>query len=329
MTARKPALLSLVAVVIGALILGATTAALREIDIGSTAAGFWRVALALPILVILIASTAQSTWQLPARNQWGPLLTAGACFAGDLIFWHLSLIHTTLGNATFLATLSSLWVPLTAFVFLRQPLSRLFLLGLTCALGGSGILVASHLSVGTGSWTGISTDCSQDFSLPYILAVEGAEKPCLPLIPCSIHRPCVPDFAAFMLVANITAGEPMVPASLTGWLSVFALAWLAHLWDKVWSPLALAGEHQFGRRDFVSRRCGGHGGRRPILYRSSRPVRPDCRHTHRPRHRTGSTPNDPIKDGLRPITHKMITLPVADRVGLLASVVFTPSNDFI
>lgn len=231
MTARKPALLSLVAVVIGALILGATTAALREIDIGSTAAGFWRVALALPILVILIASTAQSTWQLPARNQWGPLLTAGACFAGDLIFWHLSLIHTTLGNATFLATLSSLWVPLTAFVFLRQPLSRLFLLGLTCALGGSGILVASHLSVGTGSWTGDLYGLLTGFFFTgYILAV-GRCRETLSTADTMLYSSalCALILLPFMLVANITAGEPMVPASLTGWLSVFALAWLAHL----------------------------------------------------------------------------------------------------
>ena len=29
---------------------------------------------------------------------------AGLCFAGDLFFWHLSVMHTTVANATFFAT---------------------------------------------------------------------------------------------------------------------------------------------------------------------------------------------------------------------------------
>ena len=219
------------AVVIGALILGATTAALREIDIGSTAAGFWRVALALPILLVLTAISTKSTWQLPRKHQWLPLVLAGACFAGDLIFWHLSLIHTTLGNATFLATLSSLWVPLTALVFLRQRLSRLFLLGLTCALGGSGILVASHLSIGTGSWTGDLYGLLTGFFFTgYILAV-GRCRETLSTADTMLYSSalCALILLPFMLIANVAAGEAMIPTSLTGWLSVFALALLAHL----------------------------------------------------------------------------------------------------
>ena len=231
MNPRKPAFLSLLAVMTGALILGATTAALREIDIGSTAAGFWRVALALPILLVLTAVGTKSIWQLPGEHQWTPLLVAGACFAGDLIFWHLSLIHTTLGNATFLATLSSLWVPLTAFVFLRQRLSRLFLLGLACALGGSGILVISHLSIGTGSWTGDLYGLLTGFFFTgYILAV-GRCRETLSTSDTMLYSSalCALMLLPFMLVAKVAAGEPMMPASLAGWLSVFALAWLAHL----------------------------------------------------------------------------------------------------
>ena len=215
----------------GALILGATTAALREIDIGSTAAGFWRVALALPILLVLTAVGTKSIGQLPGEHQWIPLIVAGACFAGDLIFWHLSLIHTTLGNATFLATLSSLWVPLTAFVFLRQRLSRLFLLGLACALGGSGILVISHLSIGTGSWTGDLYGLLTGFFFTgYILAV-GRCRETLSTSDTMLYSSalCALMLLPFMLVAKVAAGEPMMPASLAGWLSVFALAWLAHL----------------------------------------------------------------------------------------------------
>lgn len=219
------------AVVIGALILGATTAALREIDIGSTAAGFWRVALALPILLVLAAIRTKSTWQLPSKHQWLPLVMAGACFAGDLIFWHLSLIHTTLGNATFLATLSSLWVPLTAFLILRQRLSPVFLFGLTCALGGSGVLVASHLSIGTGSWTGDLYGLLTGFFFTGYLLAVGRCRETLSTADTMLYSSalCALILLPFMLFANIAVGESMIPTSLTGWLSVLALAWLAHL----------------------------------------------------------------------------------------------------
>jgi len=223
--------LSLMAVVIGSLILGATTAALREIDIGSTAAGFWRVALALPILLVLAAIRTKSTWQLPSKHQWLPLVMAGACFAGDLIFWHLSLIHTTLGNATFLATLSSLWVPLTAFLILRQRLSPVFLFGLTCALGGSGVLVASHLSIGTGSWTGDLYGLLTGFFFTGYLLAVGRCRETLSTADTMLYSSalCALILLPFMLFANIAVGESMIPTSLTGWLSVRALAWLAHL----------------------------------------------------------------------------------------------------
>ena len=219
------------AVVIGALILGATTAALREIDIGSTAAGFWRVALALPILLVLTAISTKSTWQLPSIHKWLPLVVAGACFAGDLIFWHLSLIHTTLGNATFLATLSSLWVPLTAFLILRQRLSPVFLFGLTCALGGSGVLVASHLSIGTGSWTGDLYGLLTGFFFTGYLLAVGRCRETLSTADTMLYSSalCALILLPFMLFANIAVGESMIPTSLTGWLSVLALAWLAHL----------------------------------------------------------------------------------------------------
>ena len=185
------------AVAVGALILGATTA-LREIDVGITAAGFWRVALALPILFLIAALSARSQRRPRARvtrAQWRLLVIAGACFAGDLVFWHLSLVNTSLGNATFLATLSSLWVPLVAFFFLKQALSKRFVLGLICALLGSGILVSAHLDTGTSSWLGDVTACSRAFSLRAISSRWAFAGNLFPLpTPCCIPRDFAPQF---------------------------------------------------------------------------------------------------------------------------------------
>ncbi|MAA50565.1 MAG: EamA family transporter [Gammaproteobacteria bacterium] len=237
MTSPNTTSLSVLAVVLGALILGATTAALREIDVGSTAAGFWRVALALPVLLGIAALRTRDQNRpraLPSRPQWRLLLIAGACFAGDLVFWHLALVNTSLGNATFLATLSSLWVPLVAFCFLRQRLSKRFALGLICALTGSGILVSAHLGVGTSSsssWVGDAYGLLTGFFFTgYILAV-GYCRESLTTADTMLYSSAL--CAAFLLplaiAAQVVAGETLLPSSATGWLSVFALALLAHL----------------------------------------------------------------------------------------------------
>ena len=237
MTSPSTTSLSVLAVVLGALILGATTAALREIDVGSTAAGFWRVALAIPVLLVIAALGANSEnsenrlTSLPSRPQWRLLLIAGACFAGDLVFWHLSLVNTSLGNATFLATLSSLWVPLVAFCFLQQALSRRFVLGLICALLGSGILVSAHLSTGTSSWLGdVYGLLTGFFFTGYILAV-GYCRESLTTADTMLYSSglCAVLLLPLAIAAQVFVGEALLPSSATGWLSVLALALLAHL----------------------------------------------------------------------------------------------------
>lgn len=232
MSHSKP--VSVLAVVVGALILGATTSALREIDVGSTAAAFWRVALALPVLILL------TTWDnrrqpeshpLPDRKHWRLLALAGAFFAGDLVFWHLSLTHTTLGNATFLATLSSLWVPLTALCLLKETLSRHFFLGLICALCGSGILVSAHLSWDIETWAGDAYGLVTGFFFTGYLLAIGRCRDTLSTRDTMLYSSgfCALFLLPLVIATTLVADEPMIPSSLSGWLSVIALGLLAHL----------------------------------------------------------------------------------------------------
>jgi drug/metabolite transporter (DMT)-like permease len=225
---------SLLAVVVGALILGATTSALREIDVGSTAAAFWRVALALPVLILLPVwgnYRQPGSHPLPHSKHRRLLALAGAFFAGDLVFWHLALTQTTLGNATFLATLSSLWVPLTAFCLLKQSLSRHFIGGLVCALCGSGILVSVHISWSTSTWIGDLYGLITGFFFTGYLLVIGRCRDTLSTTDTMLYSSgfCALFLLPLAIAANVLFIEPLVPLSLSGWLSVLALGLLAHL----------------------------------------------------------------------------------------------------
>ena len=110
MNPRSPQLLPLVALVIGAIAMGGSVIFVRFADVGPFASAFWRVFLALPFLYIWARYDAQKTPKNPTAKSraaafkssfsW-PVLLSGLFFSGDLIFWHLSIMNTSVANATF------------------------------------------------------------------------------------------------------------------------------------------------------------------------------------------------------------------------------------
>src|SRR5947199_10682316 len=71
----------------------------RLAGVGPVAAGFWRLALAVPFLFVVAALTRQPVhW--PGRRMTGLVLLAAFFFAADLAAWHAGIHMTKLGNAT-------------------------------------------------------------------------------------------------------------------------------------------------------------------------------------------------------------------------------------
>src|SRR5262252_3120513 len=87
-----------------ALLIGSTLLAfgpwlVRLSGVGPVAAGFWRLAIALPFLFVIAAMTGQAVhW--PGRRLAGIAIVAGFFFAADLAAWHVGIHLTKLGNAT-------------------------------------------------------------------------------------------------------------------------------------------------------------------------------------------------------------------------------------
>ena len=80
------------------------------------------------------------------RRAEGPLLQgehrlAASSSPGDLFFWHLAILKTTVANATFFATMAPLFVVLTVWLVFRQQVSRGTFMGLAlCLLGGAALI---------------------------------------------------------------------------------------------------------------------------------------------------------------------------------------------
>ena len=120
----------------------------RLADVGPMQSAFWRVALAVPFLAVWAswtvrrrrANSAPAAAPAP-RMSLAPVLAAGAFFAGDLAFWHLSIVYTTVANATLLANFAPVFVTLGGWMLFRQRVSRWFLVALAISLAGAALLV--------------------------------------------------------------------------------------------------------------------------------------------------------------------------------------------
>ena len=131
------------ALVFGACVIGFSGILVRLTQTGPVAAGFWRLAFALPALA-LITRRATGPLGRPSRIA----LIAGVLFAGDLAFWHEGITYTSVANATVLSNLTPVVVTAFAWIFLKQRPRPLFLLAVAVALGGVWMLAAGRPSGG-------------------------------------------------------------------------------------------------------------------------------------------------------------------------------------
>jgi drug/metabolite transporter (DMT)-like permease len=145
---------ALAALCLGAAAMGISPLFVRianEAGVGPFASAFWRVALALPVLYawMRIEEAKAPAWR--PRRSFGPATwLAGLAFSGDLFFWHLAIINTTVANATFFATTAPLFVVLVTWLVLRQRISGGMLAGLALCLAGGGALIGQSLEVEPG-----------------------------------------------------------------------------------------------------------------------------------------------------------------------------------
>jgi drug/metabolite transporter (DMT)-like permease len=139
---RQRVTLAFAALVAGAVAMGASVLFVRWADVGPYASAFWRVFLALPFLFAWMRiENRGAAWPRLDRA----VLLAGLFFTGDLFFWHLAILGTTVANATFLATTAPIWVALGAGLVLSEAVTRGALIGLTlCIAGGFALLGESY-----------------------------------------------------------------------------------------------------------------------------------------------------------------------------------------
>jgi drug/metabolite transporter (DMT)-like permease len=226
LSARPGEVIAFLALCLGAVAMGVSPVFVRIADVGPFASAFWRVALAVPVLAIW-AMTEGGVGALAVAFRSKAIWLAGLFFAIDLFFWHLSILHTSIANATFLSSMAPIWVLLFSGIFIGEKVGRREAVGMiVCILGGAVLLGGSYSLDSTkliGDLYGVGT--SFGFGT-YFLAVRAARRD---------HKTGTVTFGATTVTAlclflvAISFEPKMLPASLAGAATLAALAYVSHI----------------------------------------------------------------------------------------------------
>jgi drug/metabolite transporter (DMT)-like permease len=150
---RSHAVTALVALVISNVALAFGPLFVRLSDVGPVAGGFWRIALAAPLLLGLSTLMGERPVRA-ARGLWGLLAVAGLAFAADLASWHIGIGRTTLANSTLFGNCATLIFPIYGFVVARMWPTRMQALALALAAIGAALLMGRSASLSPRNLTG-------------------------------------------------------------------------------------------------------------------------------------------------------------------------------
>jgi len=210
--------IALIVLVGAAVVLGLAPILVRLGEVGPAAAGMWRFAFSIPLLLILTARPRGDGVGRPSK--WMAL--AGVFFVLDLGFWHYGIVMTSVANATTLCNLTPVVVTAFAWIVWGQRPSRMFLVALGLAMAG-----ALAMAAGADGGQGTNPLLGDAFSLSvavwyagYFLAVQAARRTAgalrVTLWSTGIGLP-------LLLIAALALREDLMPETAGGWAALAGL----------------------------------------------------------------------------------------------------------
>lgn len=125
----------------------------RLADVGPVAAGFWRLALALPFL-FLAARIVKQAPHWPSRLLVMTILTAAVFYALDLASWNAGIRLTKLGNATLFGNSGSFVFAAYALWLAHRPPSMKQMTAIALAIAGAALLMSNSYELSPKNFAG-------------------------------------------------------------------------------------------------------------------------------------------------------------------------------
>lgn len=219
---QRVAILALVA---GALAIAFAPIFVRLSETGPAATAFWRVALAVPILMMLAHRARPGIkTDVPVRL---PVILCGLFFAVDIGVWHYSIEYTTVANAALLANLAPVFVALAAWALFGERITRVFILGMAFAIAGAALLTGASFNLDPaqvyGDMFGVLTAV---FYGAYQLSVARLRRYHAAF---SIMAWSSLFSAIGLLAGALVLGETLLPQTASGWSILFGVALISQV----------------------------------------------------------------------------------------------------
>ncbi|MFV1920848.1 DMT family transporter [Sphingomonas sp. MJ1 (PH-R8)] len=221
--------MGLAAAVVANLTLATGPWLVRLAETGPVAAGFWRLALAMPGLLAWSALANPGALRRGLAF-WPVLLVAGLAFAADLATWNVSIHRTTLANATLFANSATLIYPVYGFLIARAWPSRPQVAALLLAMVGGGMLLGQSAELSHAHLVGdlLALFAGLAYAVYFIgMARVRAAVPPMPALALSGAATAVP-----LLLLAIGLGERLVPTGAAGWGPLIGLALVSQLFGQ-------------------------------------------------------------------------------------------------
>ncbi|WP_443969929.1 DMT family transporter [Sphingobium sp. CR28] len=215
--------LAFVALILGNIALANGPWLVRVSDTGPIAAGFWRMMLALPVLLIF-AAREKAPALVGQKRLIGLVMLGGIFFALDLASWHVGILQTKLANATLFGNCTSLILPLVAIAVTRTWPTRLQWIALAIALAGALLLMGSSYEASRDHLVGdLLCVLAGLFYVGYLLVMQSARRtlPTWWLLALSTAA-CAP----VVLLMAVAAGERIMPRN---WLPLIGIALVSQI----------------------------------------------------------------------------------------------------
>ena len=217
MTRSKSEPLAFAALLIGNLALACGPFLVRNSGVGPVAAGFWRLALALPFLWA-IAWMFRQPVHMPRKPVFIAIAFAALFFAADLAAWHAGILLTKLGNATLFGNISSFFFAAWGLWLVRKWPTGVQALALSLAALGCGLLMWGSAELSAANLRGdLLAALAGLLYTGYLILVERTRGELQPL-PLLVLASLIG--AALLVPAALAAGETIVPASWTGLIAL-------------------------------------------------------------------------------------------------------------
>lgn len=214
--ARAPAL-AFPALIAANAALAAGPLFVRLSDVGPVSAGFWRLAIALPVLALL----AVKDWRAspPSRGLVALAALAGVFFALDLASWHAGILLTKMAHATLFGNAASPILAVTTLVVARRWATPIESIAIALTLVGAYMLMRDSGQEGPNVLLGdLLCVLAGVLYAAYVLAMQRARGGLAPFPTLAIATAA--GLLPLLAIATLL-GEQIVP---TVWWPVIALA---------------------------------------------------------------------------------------------------------